>query len=60
MQLHSLPTLISRKNGLDLKAGVHRKRNTIILSKAELLQLNRTQFPSLEIFVSKKVKNRKN
>ena len=34
VQLHSLPTLISRKTGLDLKAGVHRKRNTIILSKA--------------------------
>ena len=28
--------------------------------KAELLQLNRTQFPSLGIFVSKKVGNRKN
>ena len=27
--------------------------------KAELLQLNRTQFPSLGIFVSKKVGNRK-
>jgi hypothetical protein len=26
-------------------------------SKAELLQLNRTQFPSLRIFVSKKVGN---
>jgi hypothetical protein len=31
-----------------------------IQSKAELLQLNRTQFPSLGIFVSKKVGNRKN
>ena len=31
-----------------------------IISKAELLQLNRTQFPSLGIFVSKKVGNRKN
>ena len=30
------------------------------VSKAELLQLNRTQFPSLGIFVSKKVGNRKN
>ena len=30
------------------------------LTKAELLQLNRTQFPSLGIFVSKKVGNRKN
>ena len=29
-------------------------------TKAELLQLNRTQFPSLGIFVSKKVGNRKN
>ena len=28
--------------------------------KAELLQLNRTQFPSLGIFVSKKIGNRKN
>ena len=28
-------------------------------AKAELLQLNRTQFPSLGIFVSKKVANRK-
>ena len=28
--------------------------------KAELQQLNRTQFPSLGIFVSKKVGNRKN
>ena len=28
--------------------------------KAELLQLNRTQFPSLGIFISKKVGNRKN
>ena len=28
--------------------------------KDELLQLNRTQFPSLEIFVSKKVGNGKN
>ena len=27
--------------------------------KAELLQLNRTQFPSLGIFVSKKVGNQK-
>ena len=30
------------------------------LDKAKLLQLNRTQFPSLDIFVSKKVGNRKN
>ena len=30
------------------------------LSKAELLQLNHTQFPSLGIFVSKKVGNQKN
>ena len=29
-------------------------------NKAELLQLNRTQFPSRGIFVSKKVGNRKN
>ena len=29
-------------------------------AKAELLQLSRTQFPSLGIFVSKKVGNRKN
>ena len=29
-------------------------------SKAELLQLNQTQFPSLGFFVSKKVGNRKN
>ena len=28
--------------------------------KAELLQLNHTQFPSIEIFVSKKVGNQKN
>ena len=28
--------------------------------KAELLQLNRTQFPSLGIFVNKKVGNQKN
>ena len=31
-----------------------------IAIKAELLQLNRTQFPSLGIFVSKKVGNLKN
>ena len=31
-----------------------------MVPKAELLQLNQTQFPSLGIFVSKKVKNRKN
>ena len=31
-----------------------------LISKAELLQLNLTQFPSLGIFVSKKVGNRKN
>ena len=31
-----------------------------VRNKAELLQLNRTQFPSLGIFVSKKVGNRKN
>ena len=30
------------------------------MSKAELLQLNRTQFPSLGIFVNEKVGNRKN
>ena len=30
------------------------------ITKAELLQLNRTQFPSLGIFVSKKVGNQKN
>ena len=30
------------------------------ISKAELLQLNQTQFPSLGIFVSKKVGNQKN
>ena len=30
------------------------------ISKAELLQLNRTQFSSLGIFVSKKVGNQKN
>jgi hypothetical protein len=30
------------------------------LTKAELLQLNHTQFPSMGIFVSKKVGNRKN
>ena len=29
-------------------------------AKAELLQLNRTQFPSLGTFVSKKVGNQKN
>jgi hypothetical protein len=29
-------------------------------TKAELLQLNRTQFPSLGIFVTKKVGNQKN
>ena len=29
-------------------------------SKAELLQLNHTQFPSLGIFVGKKVENQKN
>ena len=33
---------------------------TLQSAKAELLQLNRTQFPSLGIFVSKKVGNRKN
>ena len=32
----------------------------IKIPKAELLQLNRTQFPSLGIFVNKKVGNRKN
>ena len=30
------------------------------VSKAELLQLNRTQFSSLGIFISKKVENQKN
>ena len=30
------------------------------ITKAELLQLNRTQFPSLGIFVSKIVGNQKN
>jgi hypothetical protein len=30
------------------------------IAKAVLLQLNRTQFPTLGIFVSKKVGNRKN
>ena len=30
-----------------------------VYNKAELLQLNCTQFPSLEIFVSKKVGNQK-
>ena len=30
-----------------------------LVPKAELLQLNRTQFPSLGIFVSKKVGNQK-
>ena len=33
---------------------------TLQSAKAELLQLNRTQFPSLGIFVSKKVGNQKN
>ena len=33
---------------------------TLCIPKAELLQLNRTQFPSLGIFISKKVGNRKN
>ena len=28
-----------------------------VFAKAELLQLNRTQFPSLRIFVSKKIGN---
>ena len=32
----------------------------VAMTKAELLQLNCTQFPSLGIFVSKKVGNRKN
>ena len=36
------------------------KKSHLELPKAELLQLNRTQFPSLGIFVSKKVGNRKN
>ena len=31
-----------------------------VQAKAELLQLNHTQFPSLGFFVSKKVGNRKN
>ena len=39
-------------------------KNTFIIKaqkpKAELLQLNRTQFPSLGIFVNKNVGNRKN
>ena len=34
--------------------------HSILFSKAELLQLNRTQFPSLGIFASKIVGNRKN
>ena len=34
-------------------------KQKIASTKAELLQLNRTQFPSLGIFVSKKVGNRK-
>jgi hypothetical protein len=33
---------------------------SLVLLKAELRQLNRTQFPSLGIFVSKIVGNRKN
>ena len=36
------------------------RRDAYSSSKAELLQLNRTQFPSLEIFISKNVGNRKN
>jgi hypothetical protein len=32
----------------------------IVGAKAELLQLNRTHFPSLGIFVNKKVGNQKN
>ena len=36
-------------------------RSTLLVcTKAELLQLNQTQFPSLGIFVNKKVGNRKN
>ena len=33
---------------------------SIASNKAELLQINRTQFPSLGIFVRKKVGNQKN
>ena len=36
------------------------KSSFVKVHKAELLQLNRTQFPSLGIFVSRKVGNRKN
>ena len=49
----SLPSSLTR---VDIKQG------KILSTKAELLQLNRTQFPSLgifEIFVSKKVGNQK-
>ena len=36
------------------------KTMILTFSKVELLQLNRTKFPSLGIFISKKVGNRKN
>ena len=38
---------------------VHALLNRKSFDKAELLQLNRTQFPSLGIFVGKKVGNQK-
>ena len=41
-------------------AELSRMQNFVLLSKAELLQLNQTQFPSLGFFVSKKVGNLKN
>jgi hypothetical protein len=34
-----------------------KRTNKFVFTKAELLQLNHTQFPSLGIFVSKKVGN---
>ena len=62
---HSLLLLfcVSKKNLL-LSVSLHaRKKVSLLLqllNKAELLQLNRTQFSSLGIFVSKKVGNQKN
>ena len=51
--------MVETKKESDYSEKIDNKRK-IFLTKAELLQLNRTQFPSLGIFVSKKVGNQKN
>ena len=43
-----------------LQVKVQEQINWRTADKAELLQLNHTQFPSLGFFVSKKVRNQKN